>query len=105
MQRAWILTRVLLLIKDKKYLSVELYKFVMHKNTHLDFLIYNRSGKKPVLAIEVDGYDNHKEGTDQYKRDRKKDEILALYNIPIIRFVTNGSGEKERLIEKLRSLN
>ncbi len=94
-----------MLIKDKKYLSVELYKFVMHKNTHLDFLIYNRSGKKPVLAIEVDGYDNHKEGTDQYKRDRKKDEILALYNIPIIRFVTNGSGEKERLIEKLRSLN
>lgn len=93
-----------MIIKDKQYLNAELRKFLMNRNTHLDFLIYNRSGKKPVLAVEVDGYDYHKEGTEQFKRDRKKDEILALYGIPIIRFPTNGSGEKERLIKELHGI-
>lgn len=33
----------------------------MNPAVHLDFLIYNRISKKPVLAVEVDGYEYHKE--------------------------------------------
>lgn len=93
-----------MLIKNPEYLDDELCRYAMNKGTHLDFLIYNRIGKKPVLAIEVDGYSYHKDGTEQSFRDRKKDKILELYNIPLIRFSTIGSTEKEKLIEKLRSL-
>jgi len=33
-----------------------------------------------------------------------KDEILYKYEMPLLRFKTNGSGEKEILVEKLRGL-
>jgi len=89
------------LIHDYSKMSEEERKFVSTGLSHLDFLIYNRVSKMPVLAIEVDGYWFHKEGTRQAERDRMKDHILELYNIPLIRFVTNGSGERTLLSEKL----
>ncbi len=71
----------------------------MHPNTHVDFLIYNRITKAPVLAIEVDGFHYHREGTRQAERDQMKDEIFAKYGIPLLRLSTNGSEE----IKKIRS--
>ena len=56
------------------------------------------------MAIEVDGYDYHKEGTKQAERDKMKNHILDLYEVPYERFVTNGSGEKERLVKRLKEL-
>lgn len=47
-----------MLIKDLQPLDERECQFGINENTHLDFLIYNRISKKPVLAIEVDGYDN-----------------------------------------------
>ena len=82
-----------MLISDTKLLSDEERKYAMHPSTHIDFLLYNQVSKKPVLAIEVDGFHNHKPGTKQYGRDRLKDHILELYKIPLIRFPTNGSEE------------
>ena len=76
----------------------------MNSLTHLDFLIYNRISKKPVLAIEVDGFHFHKKGTKQEERDEKKNHILELYGIPLLRFATNGSGEKEKLTAKLDTI-
>ena len=73
----------------------------MNPHTHIDFLILNRISKKPVLAIEVDGWDNHKEGTAQAGRDVLKDHILELYDIPLLRLKTNGSGEKEKILDAL----
>lgn len=61
-------------------------------------------GKKPVLAIEVDGYRYHKEDTVQASRDLLKNHIMGLYEIPLLRFRTNGSGEKEKIIEMLDEL-
>ena len=76
-------------------------------NTHIDFLIYNRVSKQPVLAIETDGYTFHKSGTNQSERDIKKDRILELYGIPLVRLSTIGSNEKkiigDKLIEILKS--
>ena len=82
-----------MLIRDPKYLNDVECQYAMNTATHLDFLIYNQISKKPVLAIEVDGFHFHKPGTAQYERDRMKDRILSLYNIPLLRFATNGSNE------------
>lgn len=93
-----------MLIKNPVLLNDRECRYAMHHATHLDFLIYNRISKQPVLCIEVDGYKYHKEGTAQASRDVLKDHILNLYHIPILRFRTNGSGEKEKLTEKLSEI-
>ncbi len=92
-----------MLIKNPALLNEQECRFAMNPAAHLDFLIYNRIGKKPVLAIEVDGYENHKQGTAQASRDLLKDHILELYQIPLLRFKTNGSGEKEKIVEELEN--
>lgn len=90
-----------MLIKNPEFLSEEECRYAMNPATHLDFLIYNRISKKPVLAIEVDGYEYHKKHTVQASRDLLKNRIMELYEIPLLRFMTNGSGEKEKIIEML----
>lgn len=89
------------LIRSTELLSEQERQYAMNPATHIDFLLYNRLSKKPVLAIEVDGYEYHKAGTVQASRDLLKNHILELYEIPLIRFKTNGSGEKEKLVEEL----
>lgn len=44
----------------------------MNFATHIDFLIFGRLDKMPVLAIEVDGYAFHGKNSDQHKRDMIK---------------------------------
>ncbi len=92
------------LIKDFHKLDEQELKYASNALTHIDFLIYNKLGKIPILAIEVDGFEFHKEGTRQAERDRMKDKILAKYNFPILRFGTNESNEKEKLTKKLIDL-
>jgi superfamily I DNA and/or RNA helicase len=92
------------LIKDFSKLDEQETKYASNPLTHLDFLIYNKLGKTPILGIEVDGFEFHKQGTQQSVRDKMKDEILNKYNFPIIRFRTNESDEKEKLISKLNEL-
>lgn len=93
--------KVRLLIRDIGQLTEEEFRYISHPNTHVDFLIYNGITKSPVLAVEVDGFHFHKEGTHQEERDRMKDSIFAKYNIPLIRLPTNGSGEVQRIREIL----
>ena len=90
-----------MLIKNPELLNEKECQYAMNPATHLDFLIYNRIGKKPVLAIEVDGYEYHKEDTVQASRDLLKNHIMELYEIPLLRFMTNGSGEREKIVEML----
>ncbi|MBQ2882896.1 MAG: AAA family ATPase [Alphaproteobacteria bacterium] len=90
-----------MLIKNPELLNEQECQYAMNPATHLDFLIYNRIGKKPVLAIEVDGHDYHKEDTVQASRDLLKNHIMELYGIPLLRCKTNGSGEKEQIVEIL----
>lgn len=92
------------LIKDKQLLNEQEIAYVENKGTHVDFLLSNRVSKQAVLAIEVDGWEYHKEGTVQAKWDRMKDSILKRYGIEVMRFKTNGSGEKERLREVVGKL-
>ncbi len=93
-----------MLIKDATLLSEQECRYAMNRATHVDFLLYNRISKKPVLAVEVDGYEYHKGNTIQAGRDLMKNHILELYGIPLLRFQTNGSGEKEQLTAMLRNV-
>lgn len=95
-----------MLIKDPHLLNDEECLYAMNPATHVDFLVYNRISKRAILAIEVDGYAFHQKGTAQAKRDLLKDHIFELYQIPLLRFSTTGSGEEEKIINKLnKTLN
>ena len=55
------------------------------------------------MVIEVDGDKYHREGTKQAERDKTKDSILKKYNLPLLRFSTTGSNEKEKIINALNN--
>lgn len=93
-----------MLIRNPELLDEKECKYAMNPATHVDFLIYNRISKKPVLAVEVDGYEYHREDSQQALRDLQKNHIMELYEIPLIRFKTNGSREREKLTEILDRL-
>src|SRR5690606_29821637 len=92
------------LLKDFSKLDEKETKYAKNSLTHVDFLIYNKLGKTPVLAIEVDGFEFHKKGSKQQERDELKDSILEKYNLPALRFKTNESNEEFRLVNKLNEL-
>ena len=89
------------LIRDYSLLNERECKYARNSATHIDFLIFKRISKKPVLAVEVDGYEYHKAGTEQAERDRMKDRIMELYGVPLVRCATNGSGEREKIVGRL----
>lgn len=86
------------LLRDLDSLSDAEKKYAMNDWTHIDFVIYNKMDKKMFMAVEVDGYAYHKEGTRQSERDIMKDRILQKYDVPLIRLKTIGSGE-EKILE------
>ena len=92
------------LIKETSLLTPDERKFSQNPWSHLDFLIYNKINKQAILAIEVDGVKYHENNPIQLKRDKLKDEILKKYNVPLIRFSTNGSEEEKRLKNKLKEV-
>jgi very-short-patch-repair endonuclease len=64
---------------------------------HVDFLIFSKMDRSPILAVEVDGVTFHAPGSRQAERDAMKNAILRTYGIPLLRLRTNESGERERL--------
>ena len=92
------------LLRDVSLLSDDERTYALHPRTHIDFLLYNRVSKQPVLAIETDGYQHHKSGTEQSVRDEKKNRILATYGIPLLRLSTIGSNERQQVEEALRNV-
>ncbi|WP_440200659.1 AAA domain-containing protein [Alistipes shahii] len=92
------------LIRDWTLLNDEERRYASNGATHLDFLIYNRVGKRPILAIETDGYQFHKQGTRQSERDRMKDRILDRYGLPLLRLSTTGTDEEAKIHTQLTEL-
>lgn len=93
-----------LLFRDLSKMNDEERRFVNTGLSHLDFLIYNKVSKQPILGIEVDGVGFHKEGTRQEERDKLKNHIMEVYGLPLLRFRTDGSEEKAKLRNKLDEL-
>jgi hypothetical protein len=69
----------------------------------IDFVVYNRVTNRPLLAIEVDGFEFHENKPAQLKRDALKNEILSVHDMPLLRLPTTGSGEPHRIRDALTS--
>lgn len=93
-----------MLFRDLSILDHEEQKFVLSFGSHVDLLIYNKVTKEPLVAIEVDGVAFHKPGSLQEKRDAMKNLIFEKYNLNLLRFRTDGSGEEEILIRALEEI-
>lgn len=90
-----------MIIRDLSPLSEAEIRYVLNPATHVDFMVYNKVNKQPVVAIEVDGYSFHKEGTVQHERDKMKDHIMEVSGLGLLRLSTNGSGEREKLLKAI----
>lgn len=93
-----------MVIRDFSLLNNDERRYAENALTHVDFLIYNKVGKQPVLVIETDGYQHHQEGSRQKERDTMKDHILELYGIPCERLSTTGSNERDRIETILKEI-
>ena len=79
-------------------------KYAQNPRTHIDFVIYNKMDKMPLLGIEIDGYAFHNENAAQTRRDELKNAILAKYNFTLLRLNTTQSGEEKRIINALEKI-
>lgn len=89
------------LVKDYSILTEEETTYARNPLTHVDFLLFRRMDKSPLLAIEVDGVAFHAAGSLQASRDEKKNRIFERCRMPLLRLRTDGSGEKERIEQAL----
>jgi Superfamily I DNA and RNA helicases and helicase subunits len=80
-------------------LQEEERKYV-HNGASVDFVLYHKLDRSPVLAIEVDGFAFHANNPRQLERDAMKDRIFHTFGLPLLRLPTTGSGE-EQLIRKM----
>ena len=100
-----ILLKNLLQHTDK--LSQEEAQYV-NQHASVDFVVYYKLNKQPVLIIEVDGFAFHENNQAQQAKDAMKNEILTKYELPYMRLKTTGSGEEKnikRTLEKVLKNN
>lgn len=89
------------LVTSASNLTPEQRAYAFRSWTHLDFLIYDTVSHRAKLAIEVDGTQFHRRGSNQGQRDQLKDSILEAIGLPLLRLGTNGSQEKEKIAQAL----
>lgn len=87
------------LVRNIEPFSGDEIQFIRN-NSRIDFLLYNMIDKTPVLAIEVDGVSFH-DNELQQERDNKKNHILEIIGLPLLRLSTDGHNEEARIIESL----
>lgn len=92
------------LVNDYSALTEAEAKYASHPKTHVDFLLFNKMDKAPLLAIEIDGTSFHKKGSRQSERDEMKNDIFQKCNIPYLRIRTDESEEKERIQKALENV-
>lgn len=92
------------LIKDYELLDSELRDYASHPMTHVDFLLFHKMDKIPLLGIEVDGTGFHAAGSIQAERDAKKNRIFEQLKIPLLRLRTDESGEHRKIEEMLMKI-
>lgn len=87
------------LVRDYELFSEDEVSFIKH-NSRLDFLLYSKIDKTPILAIEVDGVSFHNNEL-QKERDNKKNRILDAVGLPLLRLSTDGYNEEREISENL----
>lgn len=88
------------LFADLAGLSEEQAAYVRNRAS-VDFVVYNKVTKRPLLAIEVDGFAWHENNPIQRARDALKDRIFQHYDLSLLRLKTTGSGEEARIRARL----
>lgn len=73
----------------------------VNNGASVDFVVYHKLDKSPVLVVEVDGFSFHENNPRQLERDRMKDRMFAAYGLPLLRLATTGSGEEQKIRMKL----
>ena len=89
------------LVTSASNLPPEQRTYASRSWTHLDFLIYDTVSHRAKLAIEVDGTQFHRRGSNQGQRDQLKDSILEAIGLPLLRLSTTGSQEKVKIVQAL----
>lgn len=90
------------LIKNLEGLTDEEKSYVNHRAS-VDFVIFDKMNKKPILLIEVDGFAFHKNNEDQLKRDKLKNEIARKKDIKLLRFETGEKAyDEKKIISEIR---
>lgn len=84
------------LVREPARFSRQHQEFLAHRSS-VDLVVYNRTTRLPLLAIEVDGFAHHENNPAQRRRDRLKDELLAGVGLPLLRLPTTGSSEPDRI--------
>lgn len=95
-------------LRSIENLSDEEKKYI-NNGARIDFVIYNKMDKKPVLFIEVDGFEWHENNPEQLEKDKLKDSIAKKGGIDILRLKTGRKsvdGEKiSTLIREFLNVN
>ena len=91
------------LVADWEVLDEQEKAFAESPLAHMDFLIYNSLTKRPLHAIEVDGWHFHKESETQQSRDGLKDQILAKLGVNLQRISTTATINMETLMDMLQA--
>lgn len=91
------------LFHDLQPLAEEEIAYVNHRAS-VDFVVYHKITRKPAFVIEVDGFASHENNPRQREKDRMKDHIFNVYELPILRLSTNGSGEEEKIRNMLEQV-
>lgn len=91
------------LVTDKAYLDQNpaIRDFVLHHNTHVDFVLCNEIGN-PILAIELDG--QYHSTPEQKVRDDKKDAALSHMQIALWRLSSKAALATEEFEKQIDML-
>ncbi|MDD3397215.1 MAG: AAA domain-containing protein [Clostridia bacterium] len=84
-------------IIDKRMMTEE-EKIYVNNNCSIDLLVKDKISNDIIVAIEVDGVIYHENNVDQLYKDNLKNKIFKKYDISLLRLPTNGSNEKQKIM-------
>ena len=85
------------LIENRDILTERERYFIDSPFSHVDFLLYHRITKQPVLAVEVDGWKYHNESEIQQSRDSLKNSVFAKCGLNLNRISTTDTVSVESI--------
>ena len=85
------------LIENRDILTERERYFIDSPFSHVDFLLYHRITKQPVIAVEVDGWKYHNESEIQQSRDSLKNSVFAKCGLNLYRISTTDTVSVESI--------
>lgn len=92
-----------ILVGNLELLNQEETQFAENQLSHVDFLLYNSLSKRPIGAIEVDGWYFHNSDV-QIHRDNIKNEIFKKIGLPLIRISTNETLTENKMTDYISKI-